>query len=86
MSEKNTNEKKTNSVPASVIIADTRNKLIEIANCSLLPPSILELIFKEVWQTVAIKAQSQLVTDYEKYQEQEKDTVSKEKEDESNGL
>ncbi len=68
MADKNTNTN-TNSIPVSVVIADVRNKLGEIANHPLLPPSILELIFKEAWQTVAIKAQAQFVSECEKYKE-----------------
>lgn len=62
-------DKNTNSIPVSVLIADARNKLGEVVNHPLLPPSILELIFKEAWQSVAIKAQAQFVTDCEKYKE-----------------
>lgn len=79
MAEKNSNEN-TKSIPVSVLIADARNKLNEVVNHPLLPPSIVELILKEAWQTVAIKAQSQLVSDYGKYQEE-----STKKED-NNGL
>ena len=57
-----------NSIPVSVLIADSRNKLNEIVNHPLLPSSIVELILKEAWQTSAIKAQKQLVSDYEKVQ------------------
>lgn len=70
-----TDEKKTEikTIPTSILIADARNKLNEIAQHPLLPPSILELIFKEAWQSVAFKAQAQLTSDYETYnQEQEK--------------
>ncbi|MEE0868915.1 MAG: hypothetical protein U0L70_03890 [Ruminococcus sp.] len=77
MAEKNSNEN-TNSIPVSVLIADARNKLNEVVNHPLLPPSIVELILKEAWQTVAIKAQSQLVSDYGKYQENNKDIAEQE--------
>lgn len=82
MAEKNTNEN-TKSIPVSVLIADARNKLNEVVNHPLLPPSIVELILKEAWQTVAIKAQSQLVSDYGKYQEENKDSTEQE---DNNGL
>lgn len=82
MAEKNSNEN-TNSIPVSVLIADARNKLNEVVNHPLLPPSIVELILKEAWQTVAIKAQSQLVSDYGKYQEDNKESTEKE---DNNGL
>lgn len=82
MAEKNSNEN-TKSIPVSVLIADARNKLNEVVNHSLLPPSIVELILKEAWQTVAIKAQSQLVSDYAKYQEDNKESTEKE---DNNGL
>lgn len=75
-----------NSIPVSVLIADSRNKLNEIVNHPLLPSSIVELILKEAWQTSAIKAQKQLVSDYEKYREQTaEDTENSSKED-NNGL
>ena len=82
MAEKNSN-KDTKSIPVSVLIADARNKLNEVVNHPLLPPSIVELILKEAWQTVAIKAQSQLVSDYGKYQENNKDSA---KQEDNNGL
>lgn len=82
MAEKNSNEN-TKSIPVSVLIADARNKLNEVVNHPLLPPSIVELILKEAWQTVAIKAQSQLVSDYGKYQENYKDS---EEQEDNNGL
>ena len=82
MAEKNSNEN-TKSIPVSVLIADARNKLNEVVNHSLLPPSIVELILKEAWQTVAVKAQSQLVSDYGKYQENNKDSAEQE---DNNGL
>lgn len=82
MAEKNSNEN-TKSIPVSVLIADARNKLNEVVNHPLLPPSIVELILKEAWQTVAIKAQSQLVSDYGKYQENNKDS---EEQEDNNGL
>lgn len=82
MAEKNSNEN-TKSIPVSVLIADARNKLNEVVNHPLLPPSIVELILKEAWQTVAIKAQSQLVSDYGKYQENNKDIAEQE---DNNGL
>lgn len=82
MAEKNSNEN-TKSIPVSVLIADARNKLNEVVNHPLLPPSIVELILKEAWQTVAIKAQSQLVSDYGKYQENNKDSAEQE---DNNGL
>ena len=82
MAEKNSNEN-TKSIPVSVLIADARNKLNEVVNHPLLPPSIVELILKEAWQTVAVKAQSQLVSDYGKYQENNKDSAEQE---DNNGL
>ncbi|MGN0501797.1 MAG: hypothetical protein ACI4HN_02635 [Ruminococcus sp.] len=82
MAEKNSNEN-TKSIPVSVLIADARNKLNEVVNHPLLPPSIVELILKEAWQTVAIKAQSQLVSDYGKYQEENKESTEQE---DNNGL
>lgn len=82
MAEKNSNEN-TKSIPVSVLIADARNKLNEVVNHPLLPPSIVELILKEAWQTVAIKAQSQLVLDYGKYQEDNKESTEQE---DNNGL
>lgn len=82
MAEKNSNEN-TNSIPVSVLIADARNKLNEVVNHPLLPAAIVELILKEAWQTVAIKAQSQLVSDYGKYQEDNKESTEKE---DNNGL
>ena len=82
MAEKNSNEN-TKSIPVSVLIADARNKLNEVVNHPLLPPSIVELILKEAWQTVAIKAQSQLVSDCGKYQENNKDSAEQE---DNNGL
>lgn len=82
MAEKNTNK----SIPTSVLIADTRNKLNEIANHPLLPPAIVEVLFKEAWQAVAIKAQSQLVSDYEKYQADNKENTEQNNEEDNNGL
>ena len=82
MAEKNSNEN-TKSIPVSVLIADARNKLNEVVNHPLLPPSIVELILKEAWQTVAVKAQSQLVSDYGKYQEDNKGSTEQE---DNNGL
>lgn len=82
MAEKNSNEN-TKSIPVSVLIADARNKLNEVVNHPLLPPSIVELILKEAWQTVAVKAQSQLVSDYGKYQEDNKESTEQE---DNNGL
>lgn len=82
MAEKNSNEN-TKSIPVSVLIADARNKLNEVVNHPLLPPSIVELILKEAWQAVAVKAQSQLVSDYGKYQEDNKESTEQE---DNNGL
>ena len=76
-------DKNKNSIPVSVLIADVRNKLNEAVNHPLLPPSIVELILKEAWQNAAIKAQSQLVSDYKKYQEENKEGTEKE---DNNGL
>lgn len=86
MKDKNKNDIKK-SIPVSVVIADIRNKLNEIVNHSLLPPSIIELILKEAWQTVAIKAQAQLVSDFNEYnkEQDEKDNGIGDKE-ENNGL
>lgn len=86
MKDKNTNEN-AKSIPVSVVIADIRNKLNEVVNHPLLPPSIIELILKEAWQTVAIKAQAQLVSDFNEYNKErdEKDKDSGDKE-ENNGL
>ena len=80
MANKSTNEK---SIPVSVLIADARNKLSEVVNHPLLPAPIVELILKEAWQTVAIKAQSQLVSDYEKYLQENKNNSEQE---DNNGL
>lgn len=82
MAEKNSNEN-TNSIPVSVLIADARNKLNEVVNHPLLPPSIVELILKEAWQTVAIKAQAQLVSDFGKYQSENNENAEQE---DNNGL
>ena len=74
------NEKKT--IPTSVLIADTRNKLNEIMQHPLLPPTILELLFKEAWQSVAFKAQTQLTIEYKSYCEEQEEK----EEDSDNGL
>lgn len=86
MKDKNTNDIKK-SIPVSVVIADIRNKLNEVVNHPLLPPSIIELILKEAWQTAAIKAQAQLVSDFNEYnkEQDEKDKGRGDKE-ENNGL
>lgn len=78
-------EKKQNSIPTSVLIADVRNKLNEVVNHPLLPPSILELILKEAWQSVAFKAQNQLITDYKTYSSQSEQNEQNEEED-NNGV
>lgn len=68
MAEKNKN--KIDTIPQSVLIADVRGRLNEIAQCPMLPLPILELIFKEAWQSVAFRAQNQLMSDYQSYNEQ----------------
>lgn len=82
MADKNTNK----SIPTSVLIADTRNKLNEIVNHPLLPPAIVEVMLKDAWQAVAIKAQSQLVSDYEKYQADNKETTEQDNKEDNNGI
>ena len=82
MTEKNSNEN-TKSIPVSVLIADARNKLNEVVNHPLLPAAIVELILKEAWQTVAIKAQAQLVSDFGKYQSENNENAEQE---DNNGL
>lgn len=86
MKDKNANDNKK-SIPISVLIADTRSKLNDVVNHPLLPPPIIELILKEAWQTVAVKAQAQLVSDFSKYNNEQgkKEEYSGDKE-ENNGL
>lgn len=62
-------------IPQSVLIADTRQKLAELSDRDL-PPSVLELLFKEAYVNVSLRAEKELKTDYEEYRktyaEQEK--------------
>lgn len=53
-------------IPQSVLIADTRQKLAELSDREL-PPSVLELLFKEAWLSVSFRAEREVKTDYEKY-------------------
>ena len=53
-------------IPQSVLIADTRQKLAELSDREL-PPSILELLFKEAYVNVSLRAEKGLQTDYEQY-------------------
>lgn len=53
-------------IPQSVLIADTRQKLAELSDREL-PPSVLELLFKEAWLSVNFRAEREVKTDYEKY-------------------
>lgn len=55
-----------NKIPQSVLIADTRQKLAELSDREL-PPSVLELLFKEAWLSVSFRAEREVKTDYEKY-------------------
>jgi hypothetical protein len=55
-----------NKIPQSVLIADTRQKLAELSDREL-PPSVLELLFKEAWLSVNFRAEREVKTDYEKY-------------------
>lgn len=55
-----------NKIPQSVLIADTRQKLAELSDRDL-PPSVLELLFKEAWLSVNFRAEREVKTDYEKY-------------------
>ena len=73
---------KNKTIPTSVLIADTRNKLNEIVQHPLLPPTILELLFKEAWQSVALKAQAQLTAEYKTYCDEQEEK----EEDSDNGL
>ncbi len=82
MTEKDKN--KVDTIPQSVLIADVRGKLNELAQHPLLPLPILELIFKEAWQSVAFKAQNQLMADYQLYSKQNKN--DEKLEDYENGI
>lgn len=53
-------------IPQSVLIADTRQKLAELSDREL-PPSVLELLFKEAWLSVNFRAEREVKTDYENY-------------------
>lgn len=55
-----------NKIPQSVLIADTRQKLAELSDREL-PPSVLELLFKEAWLSVNFRAEREVKADYEKY-------------------
>lgn len=72
---------KKKTIPTSVLIADTRNKLNELVQHPLLSATILELLFKEAWQSVALKAQAQLTAEYKTYCEEQE-----EEEDLENGI
>lgn len=58
----------TNKIPQSVLIADTRQKLAELSDRDI-PPSVLELLFKEAYVDVSLRAEKELRTDYEAYRE-----------------
>lgn len=66
----------TNKIPQSVLIADTRQKLAELSDRDL-PPSVLELLFKEAYVNVSLRAEKELRTDYEGYRKScaEQDTA-----------
>ena len=51
-----------NKIPQSVLIADTRQKLAELSDREL-PPSVLELLFKEAWLSVNFRAEREVKTD-----------------------
>lgn len=53
-------------IPQSVLIADTRQKLAELSGREL-PPSVLELLFKEAYVNVSLRAEREVKTDYENY-------------------
>lgn len=55
-----------NKIPQSVLIADTRQKLAELSDREL-PPSVLELLFKEAWLSVNFRAECEVKADYENY-------------------
>ena len=48
-----------NKIPQSVLIADTRQKLAELSDREL-PPSVLELLFKEAWLSVNFRAEREV--------------------------
>ncbi len=64
------------NIPQSVLIADTRQKLAELSDREL-PPTVLELLFKEAWLNVNLRAEREVKTDYENYLKAnaEKDTA-----------
>lgn len=64
--------------PISLLISDTKNAFVKVANESKLPPCILEMIIKELHTEVALLSQEQRLADIQKCVEAEQE---EEKED-----
>ena len=61
----------------SMIINDTKTKLIQACNESTLPVNILELIVKDIYTEIHLLAEKQLQEDTKKYDIQMKQMKSK---------
>ena len=54
--------------PTSIIIRETKDKLVEILNTSALPPFILEPMVKELYMEVANLSQQQYMQEKAEYE------------------
>lgn len=66
-------------IPQSVLIADTRQKLEELSKREL-PPSVLELLFKEAWINQSLKAEQEVKQDYADYRKAQEESQNEETE------
>lgn len=55
------------TAPESVLIMDLRNKLYQLANYPNLSPTIIEMVFGEVYKSVQNKALTTVQAEYENY-------------------
>lgn len=55
------------TAPESVLIMDLKNKLYQLANYPHLSPTIIEMVFGEVYKSVQNKALTTVQTEYENY-------------------
>lgn len=72
-----------NKIPQSILIANTRSRIIQIINSNVLPPSIMELIMRDAYLEISLKAQEMLKNDFDEYKNQTEQSEQEKKETES---
>lgn len=72
-----------NKIPLSILIADTRSKIVQIINSCGLSLSIMELIMRDAYLEISFKAQDALKNDLDEFKKQKEQSEQKQKETES---